>query len=187
MTTQRTRIVLLCALILGCTTKKPYAPPPPPPPPMVQAPSEFRLDPEPMTPPTQVTYLDSLAPDISEAAKRFMETGKADIIDRTNTTGFVVWPYNLKKEPTVYCKALDFCKIQLEPGEYILEKNAFYLADEDRWSAFPLQYGEGENLVQTVLLKPKDTLPYLKTTVSFGTNRRMYTVNAVSGAKTTKL
>jgi P-type conjugative transfer protein TrbG len=154
---------------------------------MVQAPIEFTPEPDRITPPGQVSYLDTLEPDISKAAKRFIESGQADIVDRTKTTGFVVWPYNLKTEPTVYCKALDFCKIQLEAGEYILEKNAFYLADEERWLAFPLQYGEGDQVVQTLLLKPKDTLPYLKTTVSFGTNRRMYTVTAVSGAKTTKL
>ena len=179
---------VLCLFPLsGCFIfhkKTPYAPPPPP---MVQARPVVQPEPEPIVPPTPVNFLDTLEPDISEAASRFIQTGKADIIDRTKTTGFVVWPYNMKKEPTVYCKALDFCKIQLEPGEHILEKYGFYLADEERWLAFPLQYGDGEGVVQTLLLKPKDSLPYMKTTVSFGTNRRMYTINAVAGSKTTKL
>jgi P-type conjugative transfer protein TrbG len=134
----------------------------------------------------QVSYLETLEPDVSEAAKRFLETGKADVIDRTKTSGFVVVPYNARAVPTVTCKANEFCTIELEPGEFVKEKNGWYLADEVRWMAYPLEYGEGESAVQTILLKPLDSLPYLRTSIQIGTNRRPYTIDVVSGTKTTR-
>src|SRR5215510_5404953 len=84
-------------------------------------------------------------------------------------SGFVVVPYNARAVPTVTCKAGEFCAIELEPGEFVKEKNGWYLADEVRWMAYPLEYGEGERAVQTILLKPLDSLPSLRTNIQIGT------------------
>ena len=126
--------------------------------------------------------LDSLPPDVAQATEKYLATGKAPIIDHRGN-GFVRFPFGLS-QPTVTCKAMALCDIALEPGEKMSGDQAVVVADALRWSAFHVEEGEGEGQIQHVIIKPNDDMP-LKTDVIIGTNRRIYYVHAVSGAKQT--
>src|SRR5215475_10045284 len=174
---------LVVLFVAGCMAHRPLPPPhPTPEPPLVQAQPVTTSAPAPLTAPEPVSLLDSLPPDITEAMETYVRTGKAPIVDHRKE-GFVVFPFG-KSQPVVTCRAMSLCDIELEPGERLSGEYAVGLADPERWSVRRLDEGEGETLIQHVMIKPNDDIS-LQTDLILGTNRRAYHIRVVSGAKQT--
>ncbi len=168
--------------LAGCV-KRPYTPPPPPPQVTWQVSHPVQDPaPQPVTTPEPVALLDTLPPDVAQAMDKYVNTGKVPIIDR-RSSGFVRFPFGLS-QPVVTCKAMALCDIALEPGEKMSGEHALSMADPQRWYAHRIDEGEGESQIQHVVLKPNDDLP-LATDIIIGTNRRIYHIHVVSGAKQT--
>ena len=179
--------VSLCVVGLagaGCASFKrhPQTPPPPPPPPLVEAQPVHETPVASVAAPEPTPLIAALPPDITTAMEKYRDTGKAPIIDH-RSSGFVRFPFGLS-QPTVTCKAMALCDIALEPGEKLSGDHALSMADTDRWSAQRIDEGEGESQIQHVVLKPNDDIP-LATDLIIGTNRRIYHIHVVSGAKQT--
>jgi P-type conjugative transfer protein TrbG len=180
--------VIVCGLLFvgvslsGCAGKRHTSPPPPPPAPLVEAQPIQDPPAPPVAAPEPTTLIDELPPDITQALDKYMHTGKAPIIDH-RSSGFVRFPFGLS-QPVVTCKAMALCDIGLEPGEKMSGDHALSMADPLRWYAHRIDEGEGEGQIQHVVLKPNDDIP-LATDIIIGTNRRIYHVHVVSGAKQT--
>jgi type IV secretory pathway VirB9-like protein len=110
--------ILVCLFLSGCV-KQPVRPPEPPqvslPPPAEAPPVTHAPAPDP------APLVEQLEPDVQQAMERYHKTGKAPVIDRSKSHGFVRYPYALI-EPVVYCQLLHVCEIELEEGEAVVGK-----------------------------------------------------------------
>ena len=174
--------LFLVSVAVGGCVKRPVPPPPPSAPALVEAQQVHEPPVTPVATPEPVALMDTLPPDVAQAMDRYLDTGKAPIIDHRRS-GFVRFPFGLS-QPTVTCKAMALCDIALEPGERMSGDHALSMADPLRWSAHRIDEGEGESQIQHVVLKPNDDIP-LETDLIIGTTRRIYHIHVVSGAKQT--
>ena len=81
--------------------------------------------PTPLTPPADGQLVSADSPDVQAAFERYVKTGKAPLIDK-KSAGFVQYPYGFS-QPTVSCRPLELCDIELAPGEEIAE----YICNEN--------------------------------------------------------
>ncbi len=139
-------------------------------PPLVEAQPTVEPKPQPMMPSSTTTLIDELPPEVRQALDRYVETGKAPLIDQRKA-GFVRFPYGLS-QPEVRCRPDALCDIELEPGEEVLDLG---VADTVRWQFQPLREGPKDHRTVHVLVKPQDTIP-MQTGVVIGTDRRVYRI-----------
>ncbi len=118
-------------------------------------------------------FLDPADPELTEAVRRFQETGKAPVI---RSPGFVRFPFG-ETQPVLYCKPLRVCDVQLELGEIVID---VALGDSDRWMASKLESGPPGARVAHVLLKPTEF--DAATNLVITTDRRVYHLGLVSTA-----
>lgn len=168
---------LLSAIVLltGCAANQHHQPPTPtvveaPP---VQAPAPVAV----VVPPSDAEFLAADSPEVQEAFDKYIKTGKAPVIAK-KTSGFVQWPFGLS-QPTARCRPLEACRIELEPGEIV---RSVGVGDQERW-VIPKQpiYSGPDNLITThIMIKPTDELPNMETTLTIGTDRRVYEIRLIS-------
>lgn len=170
----RSPVVLVVSLSLfftGCAAKQQ----PPPAPPLVEATRVQEPAPTPITPPGEGPLLTDESPDVQAAFDRYLQTGKAPLIDK-RSAGFVQYPYGLS-QPTVSCRPLELCDIELAPGEEILDLAA---GDQERWVFQPLRSGPADRRVVHVMAKPTDLTRDMQTTIVIGTTQRTYRIRLIS-------
>ena len=168
---QRFLTVTVSALLTGCAANRL----PPPSPPVVEATRVPEPPPAPITPPADGQLLPPDSPEVQAAFERYIQTGKAPLIDK-KSAGFVQYPYGLS-QPTVYCRPLELCDIELAPGEEILDLAA---GDQERWVFQPLRSGPADRRVIHVMAKPTDVTRDMQTTIVIGTNQRTYRIRLIS-------
>lgn len=122
---------------------------------------------------TTSAFLDPADPELTEAVRRFQETGKAPVI---RSPGFVRFPFG-ETQPVLYCKPLRVCDVQLEPGEVVID---VAVGDSDRWMASKLESGAPGARVAHVLLKPTEF--DVVTNLVITTDRRVYHLGLISTA-----
>jgi hypothetical protein len=105
--------------------------------------------PTPLTPPADGQLVNADSPEVHAAFARYVKTGKAPLIDK-KSAGFVQYPYGLS-QPTVSCRPLELCDIELAPGEEILDLAA---GDQERWVFQPLRSGPPDRRVVHVMANP---------------------------------
>lgn len=157
-------------VLAGCSFHRP-----PPAPPLVAATPVEEPKPQPITPPQTATLIDELPPDVAQAMTKYMESGKAPLIDSAATGGFVRFPYGLW-QAEVRCRPDSICDIELEPGEEVLDLAA---ADTVRWQFQPLREGPKDKRTVHVLVKPQDVVA-METGLVVGTDRRVYRIKIKS-------
>src|SRR5262245_48623876 len=165
-------IGLRVSVILTSSAAKPM---PPPSTPVVEATRGPEQPPTPLTPPTHGHLLNADSPDVQAAFERYIQTGKAPLIDK-KSAGFVQYPYGLS-QPTVSCRPLELCDIELAPGEEILDLAA---GDQERWVFQPLRSGPADHRVIHVMAKPTDLTRDMQTAIVIGTNQRTYRIRLIS-------
>src|SRR5262249_10942327 len=126
-----------------------------------------------MPPPTAM-LMDELPPDVAAAMNKYVQSGKAPLIDQTKA-GFVRYPYGLS-QPEVRCRPDALCDIELEAGEEVLDVGA---ADTVRWQFQPLREGPADKRVTHILVKPQDAIA-METGIVIGTTRRVYRIKLKS-------
>src|SRR5262245_42195777 len=130
--------------------------------------------PAPLAPPAAGQLLTDESPDVQAAYTRYVQTGKAPLIDH-KAAGFVQYPYGLS-QPTVYCRPLELCDIELAPGEEILDLAA---GDQERWVFQPLRSGPADRRIIHVMAKTTDLTHDMQTTIVIGTNQRSYRIRLI--------
>jgi type IV secretion system protein VirB9 len=162
----------LSLCFIGCAAPRPH----PPAPPLAEAVRvQEPAPPAPLTPPTDGQLLNTESPDVQAAFDRYVQTGKAPLIDK-RSAGFVQYPYGLS-QPTVSCRPLELCDIELAPGEEILDLAA---GDQERWVFQPLRSGPADRRVVHVMAKPTDLTRDMQTTIVIGTTQRTYRIRLLS-------
>ena len=86
------------------------------------------------------------------------------------------YPYGLS-QPTVSCRPLELCDIELAPGEEILDLAA---GDQERWVFQPLRSGPADRRTVHVMAKPTDLTRDMQTTIVIGTTHRTYRIRLLS-------
>ena len=143
--------------------------------PMAEATRVQEPAPTPLTPPADGQLVAADSPDVQAAFERYVKTGKAPLIDK-KSAGFVQYPYGLS-QPTVSCRPLELCDIELAPGEEILDLAA---GDQERWVFQPLRSGPPAHRVVHVMAKPTDVTRDMQTTIVIGTTLRTYRIRLLS-------
>lgn len=148
----------------------------PPAPPLAEAVRiQEPASPSPLTPPSEGQLVTAESPDVQAAFDRYVQTGKAPLIDK-RSAGFVQYPYGLS-QPTVSCRPLELCDIELAPGEEILDLAA---GDQERWVFQPLRSGPPDRRIVHVMAKPTDVTRDMQTTIVIGTTQRTYRIRLLS-------
>ena len=111
---------------------------------------------------------------IEDAARQFASTGKAPVIERSDS---VIYPFG-ESQPVLQCTPLRACDIELEAGEVV---HGVALGDTERWMSSPLYSGDPDSLVPHVVVKPRDY--GIATNMIVTTTRRTYHLNLVAPAK----
>ncbi len=112
--------------------------------------------------------------EIRDAARQFASTGKAPVIERSDS---VIYPFG-ESQPVLRCTPLRACDIELEAGEVV---RGVALGDTERWITSPLSSGDPAALVPHVVVKPRDY--GISTNMIVTTSRRTYHLNLVAPAK----
>jgi P-type conjugative transfer protein TrbG len=159
-------------LLTGCAANHR---PPPVAPPMVEATKVNAPAPTPVAPPVEANLIEADSPEVQDAFDKYVKTGKAPAIVN-KSEGFVTWPYGLS-QPTARCRPLEICRIELEPGEKV---RTLVAGDSERWILSPMYSGPDDALITHVAAKPTDYTRDMETTLSIGTDRRVYDVRLVS-------
>jgi type IV secretion system protein VirB9 len=113
-------------------------------------------------------------PAIEEAARQFASSGKAPVIERSDS---VIYPFG-ESQPVLQCTPLRACDVELEAGEVV---HGVALGDTERWMSSPLYSGDPDSLVPHVVVKPRDF--GIATNMIVTTTRRTYHLNLVAPAK----
>jgi len=164
-------VVSLSLLFTSCAAKRQ----PPLPPPLATATRVQESTPAPLTPPGDGQLFNAESPEVQAAFDRYVQTGKAPLIDH-KSAGFVQYPYGLS-QPTVFCRPLELCDIELAPGEDILDLAA---GDQERWVFQPLRSGPADRRIVHVMAKPTDLTRDMQTTMVIGTTQRTYRIRLIS-------
>lgn len=165
-------MVSVSVLITSCAVQRH----PPPTPPLVEATRvQDPAPPAPLASPGDGHLLNPESPDVQAAFDRYVQTGKAPLIDK-KSAGFVQYPYGLS-QPTVFCRPLELCDIELAPGEEILDLAA---GDQERWVFQPLRSGPADRRIVHVMAKPTDFTRDMQTTIVIGTTQRTYRIRLLS-------
>lgn len=128
---------------------------------------------EPQSLRARAAFLDPADPDLTEAVRRFQETGRAPVL---RAAGFVRFPFG-ESQSLLTCKPLRLCDIQLEPGEAVVD---VALGDSDRWMASKLESGAKGARIAHVVVKPTEF--DVSTNLLITTDRRVYHIGLVSSA-----
>ena len=111
---------------------------------------------------------------IEDAARQFASTGKAPVIERSDS---VIYPFG-ESQPVLQCTPLRACDVELEGGEVV---HGVALGDTERWISSPLYSGDPDSLVPHVVVKPRDY--GIATNMIVTTTRRTYHLNLLAPAK----
>lgn len=111
---------------------------------------------------------------ITDATREFASTGKAPIIERSDS---VIYPFG-ESQPVLQCTPLRACDIELEGGEVV---HGVALGDTERWISSPLYSGDPEALIPHVVVKPRDY--GISTNLIVTTTRRTYHLTLVAPPK----
>ena len=111
---------------------------------------------------------------IEDAARQFASTGKAPVIERSDS---VIYPFG-ESQPVLQCTPLRACDVELEGGEVV---HGVALGDTERWISSPLYSGDADALVPHVVVKPRDY--GIATNMIVTTTRRTYHLNLLAPAK----
>jgi type IV secretion system protein TrbG len=80
--------------------------------------------------------------------------------------------------PTLVCKPLEVCAIELEAGEFV---NDLHTGDKVHWRIVPATTGKGADARTVLVVKPTDA--GLVTSLLISTDRRIYSIKLVSTHK----